>query len=107
VPKYEIKEGWLRNNIFYATCSIGGRVCNMIIDGGSFENVIFQDVVNNLNLKTEERTHPYRLSWFKKGNDVKVTKRCLVSFSIRKKYFDEVWCDVVPMDVCHILLGRP
>ena len=38
---------------------------------------------------------------------MKVTKRCLVPFSIRKKYFDEVWCDVVPMDACHILLGRP
>ena len=38
---------------------------------------------------------------------MKVTKRCLVPFSIRKKYFDEVWCDVVPMDACHILRGRP
>ena len=38
---------------------------------------------------------------------MKVTKRCLVPFSIWKKYFDEVWCDVVPMDACHILLGRP
>ncbi|GKB47892.1 RNA-directed DNA polymerase [Tanacetum coccineum] len=24
-----------------------------------------------------------------------------------KKYYDEVWCDVVPMDSCHMLLGRP
>lgn len=33
--------------------------------------------------------------------------RCLVSFSIGQKYFDNVWCDVVSMDACHILLGRP
>lgn len=26
---------------------------------------------------------------------------------MKKKYFDEVWRDVVPMDVCHVLLGRP
>jgi hypothetical protein len=38
---------------------------------------------------------------------VKVTKRCLVSFSIGQKYKDQVWCDVVPMDACHLLLGRP
>ncbi|GJV55821.1 RNA-directed DNA polymerase [Tanacetum coccineum] len=36
----------------------------------------------------------------------KVTKRCLVHFSIGKKYNDEVWCEVVPMDAYHILLGR-
>ncbi|GJX86206.1 RNA-directed DNA polymerase [Tanacetum coccineum] len=37
----------------------------------------------------------------------KVSKRCLVKFSIGRKYSDAVWCDVVPMDACHVLLGRP
>ena len=36
-----------------------------------------------------------------------VDKHCLVSFSIGKNYQDEIWCDVVPMDACHLLLGRP
>ena len=106
-PKFNSEEDWLRTNIFYTTCSIGGRVFNMIIDGGSCENVVSQEVVDKLRLATQDHPHPYKLSWFKKGNEVKVTKRCLVPFSIRKKYFDEVWCDVVPMDACHILLGRP
>jgi hypothetical protein len=35
-----------------------------------------------------------------------VTKQCLVEFKIRG-YRDEIMCDVNPMDVCHILLGRP
>jgi hypothetical protein len=30
-----------------------------------------------------------------------------VSFSVGNKYFDNAWCDVVSMDACHILLGRP
>ena len=106
-PKFNSEEDWLRTNIFYTTCSIGGRVCSMIIDGGSCENVVSQEVVDKLRLATQDHPHPYKLSWFKKGNEVKVTKRCLVPFSIWKKYFDEVWCDVVPMDACHILLGRP
>lgn len=38
---------------------------------------------------------------------MKVSKRCLVKFSIGKEYNDEVWGDMVPMDACHILLGRP
>lgn len=28
-------------------------------------------------------------------------------FSIGKHYRDEVLCDVVEMDACHVLLGRP
>ncbi|GJW52999.1 reverse transcriptase domain-containing protein [Tanacetum coccineum] len=28
-------------------------------------------------------------------------------FSIGKNYKDEVWCEVIPMDAAHILLGRP
>ena len=35
-----------------------------------------------------------------------MTERCKVPFSIGK-YQDEVYCDVVDMDVCHFLLGRP
>ncbi|KAJ0038219.1 hypothetical protein Pint_22851 [Pistacia integerrima] len=43
----------------------------------------------------------------KKGNEVKVSKRCCIQFSIGDKYQDEVWCDIVSMDACHLLLGRP
>jgi hypothetical protein len=35
-----------------------------------------------------------------------VTKQCLVEFKIGG-YRDEILCDVIPMDVCHIFLGRP
>ena len=38
--------------------------------------------------------------------EVKVNRQVLVSFSIGR-YKDEVLCDVVPMHVSHILLGRP
>ena len=31
--KFNSEEDWLRTNIFYTTCSIGGRVYSMIIDG--------------------------------------------------------------------------
>ncbi|GKA11185.1 putative CCCH-type zinc finger family protein, partial [Tanacetum coccineum] len=74
---------------------------------GSCENVISQDAVEKLNLKQEKLLKPCKLSWFKKGNEVNVDTRCLVSFSIGRKYIDNVWCDVVSMDACHVLLGRP
>jgi hypothetical protein len=31
----------------------------------------------------------------------------LIKFFIGKTHKDEAWCDVIRMDACHILLGRP
>ena len=36
---------WLRHNIFHSTCTIGGKVCRMVIKSGSYENVISIEVV--------------------------------------------------------------
>jgi hypothetical protein len=35
-----------------------------------------------------------------------VTKQCLVEFKIGG-HRDDILCDVIPMDVCHVLLGIP
>ena len=100
-------EVWLRNNIFHTRCTSHGKVCDVIIDSGSCENVVSDTMVQKLPLKTEKHPQPYKLSWLQKGKSVQVDQRCLVNFSIGNKYRDEVWCDVVPMDACHLLLGRP
>ncbi|KAF5766807.1 putative nucleotidyltransferase, Ribonuclease H [Helianthus annuus] len=98
---------WLRHNIFRTKCTAKGRVCMVIIDGGSCENIVAHTMVEKLGLQTQEHPNPYQITWLKKGNLVKVTQRCLVQFSIGNKYTDEIWCEVVPMDACHLLLGRP
>lgn len=98
---------WLRNNLFQSTCTIGGKICTFIIDAGSCENVISEVAVSKLNLPTESHPKPYRLSWLGQGTDVMVSKRVLVNFSIGPTYQDSIYCDVVPMDACHLLLGRP
>ena len=36
-----------------------------------------------------------------------VTQKCCVTFSTSKYYVDEVVFDVVEMDACHLILGRP
>lgn len=106
-PKGDSGDDWLRTNIFHTTCTVADKVCKMIIDSGSCENVVSDEAVQKLQLKTDCHPRPYKLSWLSKGSEVKVDRRCLVSFSIGKKYFDNAWCDVVSMDACHILLGRP
>ncbi|XP_039686533.1 uncharacterized protein [Medicago truncatula] len=101
------EEYWLRKNIFHTRCTTAGKVCDVIIDSGSCENVVSNYMVEKLEMPTQCHPHPYKLQWLNKGSEVKVTKRCLVSFSIGQKYQDQVWCDIVPMDACHLLLGRP
>ena len=97
----------MRSNVFHTRCTSKDRVCLVIIDSGSFENCVSFEMVQKLGLKMDPHPKPYKLSCLQEGSDIKVKHRCLVSFTIGKHYQDEVWCDVVPMDVCHLLLGRP
>ncbi|PKU62072.1 RNA-directed DNA polymerase [Dendrobium catenatum] len=96
-----------RNAVFKTRCTINGKVCDLLIDSGCTENVIARSVVQALQLKTTKSSHPYKISWVKKGMDIAVTDMCRVNFSIGKHYVCEVLCDVLDMDVCHIILGRP
>ena len=107
IPAKDSANSWLRTNIFRTRCTSGGKVCQIIIDGGSCENMVSREMVEKLGLQCEKHPHPYRIAWFKKGNEVTIDKRCLVKFTIGKFYKDEIWCDVIPMDAYHILLGRP
>ena len=107
ISKLEEEASWLRSNIFQSTCTILGKVCKFVIDGGSCDNIISTEAVRKLKLKTEKHPNPYKLAWLRKGGEVKVDRRVRVPFSIGKKYKDEIWCDVMEMDVCHLLLGRP
>ncbi|XXG59123.1 hypothetical protein AAC387_Pa04g1260 [Persea americana] len=107
IPKAYSNEDWLRSNIFKTWCRSNGKICSLFIDSGSYEKIVSQEMARKLKLTTEAHPKPYCIAWFKKGSEVNVSKQCLVSFSIGKNYKDQVWCDVVPMDVCHILLGRP
>lgn len=96
-----------RHNIFESTCTILGKVCTFIVDSGACENVISEEAVRKLTLVTEVHPKPYALAWIQRGNTVTVNRRVLVNFSIGSKYVDAIWCGVVPMDACHLLLGRP
>ena len=79
----------------------------MIIDSGSVENIASKSLVTKLGLKTEKHLSPYKIGWIKKGTKTVVTLQCRVTFSMGKCYVDEVICDVVEMDACHLILGGP
>ncbi|KAL9684526.1 hypothetical protein QQ045_021967 [Rhodiola kirilowii] len=96
-----------RKNLFKSHCSIMNKVRNLIVDNGSSENLVSQKLVDHLKLPTESHERPYALGWVSKGSQIRVTRTCKVPIAIGKYYREEVPCDVLDMDVCHVLLGRP
>ncbi|KAK0581202.1 hypothetical protein LWI29_011272 [Acer saccharum] len=42
-----------------------------------------------------------------KDVDLQITKQCTFKFTIIDRYIDEVTCEVVPLDVCQVILGSP
>lgn len=68
--------------------------------------MIDQDVVDRFHLSTFDHPIPYQLNWPTSAGNLMVQKQARVEFSIGE-YKDAVLCDVVSLEVCHLLLGRP
>ncbi|XP_010276232.1 PREDICTED: uncharacterized protein LOC104611026 [Nelumbo nucifera] len=100
------KDTTQRHRMFRTRCTVQGQLFELIIDSGSQENIIGRDVVRKLQLIPEKHPNRYTIGWIKEVGGVRVEERCKVPFSIGK-YTDEVYCEIVDMDACHILLGRP
>ncbi|KAK8949134.1 hypothetical protein KSP39_PZI005042 [Platanthera zijinensis] len=96
---------WNRTNIFSVNFKSGEKWCKLIIDSGSCMNVVSESAVSRMLLTAEPHPHPYKVAWVNKTS-LPVSKRCLVPLTI-KAYSEKIWCDVIPMDACHVLLGRP
>jgi hypothetical protein len=105
-PEKEVEDSAQRNRLFKTAFKTKDRVCKVIVDSGSTNNLVSTKMVENLELETTDHLSPYKVSWLQKGHQVNVTKQCLVEFKIGG-YNDKILCDVIPMDVYHLLLGIP
>ena len=95
-----------RENIFHTRCNVLENICSLIVDSGSCCNCCSTRMVEKLNLQVVPHPKPYKLQWINESRELSVDKQVEVKFSIGN-YKDKVLCDVVPMESCHILLGRP
>ena len=95
-----------RHNIFHIKGVVQERAVRIIIDGGSCNNLASTTLVEQLSLPTRKHPHPYHVQWLNDGGKIKVTRSVRVPFSLGA-YSDFVDCDVVPMEACSLLLGRP
>jgi len=50
-----------RENIFHTRCTVQGKVCSLIIDGGSCANVLSLTMIEKLGLQATSHPHPYNI----------------------------------------------
>jgi hypothetical protein len=95
-------EDWRRTAIFYTYIKCGDKGCKIIMDSDNCINAVSSGSVSRLSVPHPK---PYNVSWVN-DTSIAVKERCLFPIKIFY-YHDEIWCDVIPMDVGHVILGRP
>eukprot|EP00253_Pinus_taeda_P035035 PITA_35035 len=73
---------------------------------GTVDNLVSTEMVDKLGLARTIHPIPYKVSWLQKGHQIIVIEQCKVEIQIGM-YKEVILCDVMPMDQCHVLLGRP
>ena len=94
-----------RTSIFSTYTRIANSIIKILVDSGSVVNAVSAASVPALGLRPEIHPQPYKAMWINDAS-LSVTQRCLVPLQVAR-YSAEVWCDVLPMGVGSVLLGRP
>ena len=98
-------DDWRRSAIFQTYTKCGDKTCKVIIDSGSCINAVSSNVVSRLGLKLTPHPNPYKISWVDTSS-IAIKERCVVPLQFLT-YKAEIRCDIIPMGVGHIILGRP
>ena len=56
-----------RRALFQVQCKVKRKLCKVIIDSGSTDNIISFEAVNKLKLERLPHSCPYKVSWLNKG----------------------------------------
>ena len=101
---HNVKE---RDALFHIRIIAKHTKIDTLFDSGSQVNLISEEVVKKLGLETKPHPKPYPLGWVVENNQLQVTQQCNLRFAITSKFLDEVVLDVIPLDICGIVLGSP
>jgi hypothetical protein len=67
-PKPEVEKSIQSNSLFRITYKTKDKVCKLIIDSGSTDNLVSIEMVEKLELETIAHPKPYKFSWLQKGH---------------------------------------
>ena len=90
------QENRQRDNLFHTRGMIKDKLCRIIIDNGSCNNIVSQELVDRLGLKKRCHPNPYKMQALNDCGALHVNQVVTLPFSIGR-YNDHVECDVVPM----------
>ena len=108
---------WRMTVIFHTYIKCGDKGYKIVIDNGSSINgmiiidnencinTISSNIIDHLGLKIVPHLKPYNVSWVN-NNSIVVNEKCLFHMKLLD-YHDEIWCDVIPMDIEHVIFRRP
>ncbi|XP_020262299.1 uncharacterized protein LOC109838254 [Asparagus officinalis] len=96
-----------REQLFVLKLQVKTSLIDIIVDLGSQKNLISETLVRKLGLKTVKHPKPYPLGWIQKEAGLSVINQCTFRFVLHESYIDDVTCDIVPLDVCQVILGNP
>jgi hypothetical protein len=83
---------------------VKGAPFHLIVNSGSQKTLISVEVIKWLDLTMTPHLQPYIISWLRQGRNLFVSQQCRLPYDI-KPFKDEVLCDIVPIEVCDVLLG--
>ena len=101
----EKEEEWKQTMIFRMRVKCEDMLANLVIDNDITINFVAQVVIDKPHWPIKKLAKPYKVIW-SNGSLILATHKCLVSFTLGG-YEDEIWCDVIPTNITHILLVRP
>ncbi len=96
-----------RIELFHIRVIINHSKVETLFDAKSQENLILESLVKKLGFQTKPHRKPYPLGWTHDKENLNVTKQCKVKYVITSKLVDEVKLDVIPFDICAMVLGSP
>jgi hypothetical protein len=101
------EEIYCKSKLFHIRVIMRNTKIDRLINNGSQSNLISEELVKQLGLKTQTRHKPYTLKWISNHHQMHITKQCTIKFVISSKYVEEVTCDVVSLRECGMVLGSP
>jgi hypothetical protein len=96
-----------RTELFHIRVVSKHTKIDTLFDPGSQVNLISEALFKKMGLVMKPHMKPYPLGWVCDKEKLDVTKQCRIIFSISSKLIDEVDLDVVPLDICGIVLVIP
>ena len=96
-----------KHELFHIQVISKHQKIDTLFDNGSQVNLISEAIVKKFGLATTPHKKPYPLGWLNDKAQLQVTRQCKLKFSFGSAFVDEVELDIIPLDICGIVLGSP